>query len=131
MSCGIPNRKERLVAVMMGFAGYAADLGAAPRELHSWIDMLASVRAHVISRDGPVQPDHAERLRHIVSALCDFAPGVGVPLEDVRGWVDGRMEFRDDIHGIMQGMRRGAPDVFDATFAAAAPEPPPEWRTDG
>ncbi|MCL1951743.1 MAG: hypothetical protein FWF60_02830 [Oscillospiraceae bacterium] len=118
MSYAYPDKKERIIAAMNAFATCAMDLGAAPRELHGWIDMLAGVRE---LRDGPREPNHAEDLRHVVEALCWFAPCVGVSLDDVRGWVDGRIEFRRDIQGIMQRLRR-EPEVFETTFAPAAQE---------
>ena len=125
MSSAYPDKKERIVNAMNAFESYAMELGATPRELHSWLNMLASVREHVISQDGPRNPpDHVERLRYIIEALCWFAPCVGVSLEDMRGWMTNRIDFRDDIRRIMSS-------AHPPQFEDVAPEEPPDWRADG
>jgi len=115
-----PDNKERIINAMNAFESYAMELGAPPRELHSWLDMLASVREHGISQDGPRKPpDHTERLRYIIEALCWFAPCVGITLEDMRGWVTERIDFRADIRRIMAS-------AHPPQFEDVAPDAPPE-----
>ena len=118
-----PDNKQKIINAMTAFASQAMSLGATPHELHSWIDMQAKVHESCTAHGAARRPNHANRLRDTIIALCWFAPAVDVSLEDVLGWVRDRIESRDDIHDIMRRMQEKTPDVFEATFAAAAEEP--------
>jgi hypothetical protein len=120
MGYGPGGPAEQVINILCEVAAYALKLGCAPVVLHGWIETQARVHEAI----GNSQPDHAGRLRHILEALCWYAPGAGVKLEDLRAWVDDRIENRDDIHNIMLRLRNGTPEVFGATFAAAAPGAP-------
>jgi len=113
LSYGPGENKDKIIDVMMQFASYAMDLGATQEYLQFCVSRMCMVHDYVTSNSGPREPNHADRLRQIITALCWYAPCVGVALDDVRGWVGDRIEYLDDIRNIMRDLRR-ARDVFAA-----------------